>query len=116
MKRLGLLWGCILLTAGTGAKVAAAQQGQLWPFVRQEEGVGAEEKELGRIQLGEERFLIFYREAATDRRRVILTGQEGMIETCLVERIQAEGLRCWGKWVKEEEVGRPFLLENIGLF
>lgn len=109
MKRWGLFLGCILMMMGMGAEAPAAQQGHLWRFVEQEEGRGTEEQELGKIRLGEERFLIFYREAATGRRRVILTGQrDGMIETGLVERIQAEGLRCWERWTKEHETGHPF--------
>lgn len=109
MKRLGSLLGCILMMAGMGAEAPAVQQGHLWRFVKQEEEIGTEEKELGKIRLGEERFLIFYREAATGRRQVILTGQrDGMIEAGLVERIQAEGLRCWERWTEENETGHPF--------
>jgi len=81
-----------LPAAGAGTEVPAAQQGYLWQFVRQEEGPGRKKRnwERSRGRSGF-RFLQGNGEGpqAGDPDRA-----KSMIETGLVERIQAEGLRC----------------------
>ena len=97
----------MLLGAGEKAQAAQWEQGHLWHFAQKEKRAVAG-KEMGRKQLGAERYLLFYIEEGTNRKKVILTADKGcggwsVLSERLPERIREEGLRQWERWAVTEK-------------